>query len=155
MTRPGAAALALAVLLGLAVGAGVAMMGRAGGGGNAAEPTETTAEPPPTDTTPPSGFWTAIIASIESRRTDAREQARRVVDDAAAKGQEAFVLDGGAYDGLGDPYLAVCVGRFGDQRTALAQVATLRGLGYKPYARDVGDLTDGGDQSGGDQNGDN
>jgi len=150
MTRPGAAALVLAVLLGLAVGAGAAVVGRAGGGGggNAAEPSETTAEPPTTDTTPPSGYWTAIIASIEASGADAREQAQRVVDEAAAKGQEAFVLDGSAYDGLGDAYLAVCVGRFDDQQAALAQVATLRGLGYKPYARDVGDLTDGGGQNG-------
>lgn len=144
MTRPGAAALVLAVLLGLAVGAGAAVVGRGGGGGNAAEPSDTTAEPPTTDTTPPSDFWTAIIASIESGRGDAREQAQRVADEAAAKGQEAFVLDGAAYEGLGDPYLAVCVGRFDDEQAALTQVATLRGLGYKPYARDVGDLTDGG-----------
>jgi hypothetical protein len=157
MTRAGVAVIALAALLGAAAGTGAAILGR--DAGRAAAPTETTAEEAPETTVQESGFWTAVIASIEARRSDAREQADEVVADAAAKGQEAFVLDGKAYSGLNDAYLAVCVGRFDGQGGAAEQVAQLRELGYdRPYVRDVGDLTgdgqDGNQGEGGDGGGD-
>jgi hypothetical protein len=154
MTRPGAAALALAALLGAAVGTGAAMVG-GGGGQPGASSSETTVGGDATTTTvAQSRFWTAVIASVEARKKDARAQADKVVNEAAAKGQEAFVLDGRAYDGLNDAYLAVCVGRFDDQAAAVERIAQLKALGYKPYPRDVGNLSAGaqsGDQGGGDQ----
>jgi hypothetical protein len=157
MTRAGVAVIALAALLGAAAGTGAAILGR--DAGRAAAPTETTAEEAPEPTVQESGFWTAVIASIEARRSDAQELADEVVADAAAKGQEAFVLDGTAYTGLGDAYLAVCVGRFDDEAGAKEQVAQLQGLGYdSPYTRDVGELStdgqDGNQGEGGDGGGD-
>jgi hypothetical protein len=148
MTRSGVAVLALVAALGVAAGAVVAMVGN-GPGGSAAPP-ETTVESAPTSSIPESGFWTAVIASVEASRSDAQARADQVVQDAATRDQEAFVLDGRAYEGLGDAYLAVCVGRFADQEAAADQVAVLEGLGYEPYTRNVGDLTspDGGDGEG-------
>lgn len=154
MTRAGVAVIVLAALLGAATGTGAALLGR--DAGHAAAPTETTVEDAPETTVQESGFWTAVIASIEARRSNASDLADKAVADAEAKGLEAFVLDGKAYSGLNDNYLAVCVGRFDDQDGAIEQVGELKGLGYdRPYPRDVGDLTGVDGQDGGqDGNGD-
>lgn len=154
VTRPGGAILAVTVLLGAAVGIGAAMLG--GGSGEGGPPVETTVESAATTTTlPRSGFWTAVIASVQADRPDAQAQADSILVEAGDKGQEAFVLEGSAYEGLNDAYLAVCVGRFADQSEAVSQVEALRGLGYDPYPRNVGDLTgDGGNPDDGGEDGD-
>jgi hypothetical protein len=140
LTWPAMAVLGFAALLGAAVGTGAAML--RSGPDESSPPTETSVleEAPPT-TVAESGFWTAIIESVDASRSTAAAEAERLAEDARGKGQDAFVLDGGQYSGLNDDYLAVCVGRFEEQGPASELQSELRRLGFRDtYHKNVGDL---------------
>jgi sporulation related protein len=139
-TRPPGSILALAVILGLAIGIAAAFLvhaptsrGRAGNGGITGGVA--------TSTTLGGDFWTVVVASVPSGQPDSRAQADARASALRDLGLDAGVLDSSGYSSLNRGYLVVFSGRFDSHDQAEGHMRAMKDQdlpdGPAPYVREV------------------
>jgi SPOR domain len=136
--RPTLTIVAIATVLGIAVGTGIAFMagGRAEGGDQ-----PPAAAPAATTTTQLREFYTVVLASIPSEDGDSQAAADQRVGALEEQGIEVGVLDSSEFSSLNPGYLVVYSGRFPTEDAADAHLDELSDKdlpgGQDPYVRAV------------------
>jgi hypothetical protein len=135
--RPTLAIVAVATVLGVAVGTGIAFL--AGGRGGGDQPPA--AAPAATTTTQLREFYTVVLASIPSEDGDSQAEADQRVGALEEQGVEVGVLDSSEFSSLNPGYLVVYSGRFPTEDAADAHLDELSDKdlpgGQGPYVRAV------------------
>jgi hypothetical protein len=137
--RPTLTIVAIATVLGIAVGTGIAFL--AGGRADGEDQPPAAASADATTTTQLREFYTVVLASIPSEDGDSQAEADQRAGALEEQGVEVDVLDSSEFSSLNPGYLVIYSGRFPTEDAADAHLDELSDKdlpgGQNPYVRAV------------------